>query len=201
MGQQPPEQPPMQPLPQAPMQSPGQPSIPPSQPVPPQVPKSAGPPMAPSGRPLAEWWKRLVAAIIDNAIIGIPLWILYFVIIVAAATTATPAGELRSPGAFGGALVLWFLLAFTVPLGYYTLFHGSSGQTLGKKAMKIQVVDESGSGVIGYGRAFLRWLIGTLLGALTCGIGGLLNGLWPLWDERRQAIHDKPAKSLVIDIG
>jgi uncharacterized RDD family membrane protein YckC len=36
-------------------------------------------------------------------------------------------------------------------------------------------------------------LIGTLFGLL-----GLLNYLWPLWDQKRQALHDKVASTNVV---
>ena len=29
-------------------------------------------------------------------------------------------------------------------------------------------------------------------------IGLLLDVLWPLWDDRNQALHDKPASTVVI---
>jgi uncharacterized RDD family membrane protein YckC len=73
------------------------------------------------------------------------------------------------------------------------------GQTVGKMVMKIQVRDENTGGPIGYGKAALRTLVYLVLAAFTCGVGGLLDGLWPLWDPKRQALHDKPANSLVVD--
>lgn len=33
---------------------------------------------------------------------------------------------------------------------------------------------------------------------LTFGLFALLDGLWPLWDPGRQALHDKVAGSVVI---
>ena len=37
-----------------------------------------------------------------------------------------------------------------------------------------------------------------LLTAITCGIGGLIDVAWILWDPRKQALHDKVAKTLVV---
>jgi len=79
-------------------------------------------------------------------------------------------------------------------------FHGSTGQTLGKKVMKIQVVDEVTGATIGYARAFLRWAVAIVLFML-CYIPGIIDGLWPLFDKKRQSFHDKAAKSLVIEVG
>lgn len=158
---------------------------------------------------LAEWWKRLVAIIIDNVIIGIPANILGGIILggLFAATTPTfdpETGQLiDSGGFFAGVLAGYgaFILMFWVfTAAYFTYLHASRGQTVGKMAMKLKVIDEATGGNPTYGAAFLRWLIPIPLSFLTCGIGGLLDGLWPLWDPKRQALHDKVAKTLVLDI-
>jgi uncharacterized RDD family membrane protein YckC len=50
-----------------------------------------------------------------------------------------------------------FELAFAVLyILYVVIGHGKYGQTLGKKVMKVKVLDINEEGVIGYGRAFLR---------------------------------------------
>src|SRR3712207_5165235 len=59
------------------------PGHPPRQPMPPAPAgggADAGGPTDAQGRPLAEWWKRLVAAIIDAVIITIPYYILLAVL-------------------------------------------------------------------------------------------------------------------------
>ena len=71
------------------------------------------------------------------------------------------------------------------------------GQTLAKRWLGIQVRDATTGGSIGVGKGFIRYLVVLAL-AFTCGIGTLLDALWPLWDERRQTIHDKAASSIVI---
>ncbi|MCA1839541.1 MAG: RDD family protein [Actinomycetota bacterium] len=162
------------------------------------------------GRPLAEWWKRLVAAIIDSFIIGIPANIIGGIIFGSLFAASTPhfnpqtgliegsnggfvAGILASYGAF--ILMYWVLTA-----AYYIYLHGSKGQTVGKMVMKLKVVDETTGELIGYGPAFKRWILPIPVAFLTCGIGGILDGIWPLFDAKRQAWHDKFAKTLVIDL-
>ena len=74
--------------------------------------------------------------------------------------------------------------------------HGSRrGQTYGKRALGIRVVNEEG-GSIGYGRAFGRYGIIFLLGILVVPL--LIDYLWPLWDDRSQALHDKGVRSFVV---
>lgn len=181
------------------------------QPPPPPPPMgAAGGPMSPQGQSLAEWWKRAVAAIIDGIIVSIPSYIVTAIFSVgfsrqAANLTVDPVtGELVGGGGFMagffGGFIITLLIIFAIGIIYYVYFWGSArGQTVGKMAMKIRVVDEATGGSIGYGRAFLRWLIiAVAWGA--CYIPGILDALWPLWDAKRQSWHDKVAKSLVVDV-
>ena len=98
-------------------------------------------------------------------------------------------------------LALTQLVPLIITALYSTFMNGSArGQTVGKMALKIQTRDEASGGPIGYGKAFLRWLVSGALSFLTCGIGAFLDALWPLWDNKRQTIHDKAVNSLVIDL-
>ena len=86
------------------------------------------------------------------------------------------------------------VLGLFVGLAYFTYFEGSpSGQTIGKRAMNIRVVDFSTGGSIEYGRAALRYLM-----RLVSGFVCLLGYLWMLWDPERQTWHDKVANSVVV---
>ena len=165
-----------------------------------------GGPMSPQGRPLASWGKRVGAALIDALIVGIPA-----VILMMALGIGSFAGTECTTDAFGNtvcepntgffmAFILSQLIPYVAFALYQTLMNGSeSGQTVGKKVLKIQVRDEATGGPIGYGKAFLRWLVNAALQLFTCGIGGLLDVLWPLWDDKRQTLHDKVANSLVVE--
>jgi uncharacterized RDD family membrane protein YckC len=65
--------------------------------------------------------------------------------------------------------------------------------------MDIQVRDLATGGPIGYGKAAARYFVGLAL-QMACYIPGIIDYLFPLWDEKRQAIHDKAAGSVVIDL-
>ena len=80
----------------------------------------------------------------------------------------------------------------TFPVFYYVYLHGSGGQTFGKMALKIKVVNEDGT-PLGYKKAFLRWL-GYFLCDLTFNIGYI----WAAFDPKKQGLHDKVCKTLVI---
>lgn len=162
--------------------------------------------MSDVGRPLAEWWKRLVALIIDWIVVSVPVGIILTVLVAGAfsQTTFDPeTGEITGgEGAFFGSVFGGYGVALLIPFLYQWLMNGSSkGQTLGKMALKIQVRDATTGGPIGMGRSLLREIVRYGLSAVTCGIGWLLDGLWPLWDNKRQTLHDKAASSVVVDAG
>jgi len=91
------------------------------------------------------------------------------------------------------------ILLFVAPEAIYdTFFVGSRGRTPGKQALGIKVVDAADqTGRIGYARAFTRWLSTAFLWALFT-VPGVLDHLWPLRDPRKQAFHDKFARSVVV---
>ncbi|MDW5593674.1 RDD family protein [Conexibacter stalactiti] len=73
-----------------------------------------------------------------------------------------------------------------------------NGQTLGKQAMRIRVVRESGEPVT-LGNALMREVVGRqLLIAFTYGVYAVIDYAWPLWDRSRQALHDKVAQTRVV---
>jgi uncharacterized RDD family membrane protein YckC len=88
-----------------------------------------------------------------------------------------------------------------VAMLYYVVFHGAMGQTLGKMLVGVKVVSLDGSDA-GWGKAVKRSLINPFVQIIP-GFGsllGLLNGMWPLWDEKRQTLGDKVAGTLVVEV-
>jgi uncharacterized RDD family membrane protein YckC len=96
-------------------------------------------------------------------------------------------------GGFRAERALAGIFLFGFPIFYHVYLHGAYGQTFGKMALRIKVVNEDGS-PIGYRKAFLRWLGYFLSGGLTLYIGYL----WAAFDPRKQALHDKVVRTLVI---
>lgn len=90
--------------------------------------------------------------------------------------------------------VLGNVVGLVVGLGYYAYFEGSpSGQTPGKRAMNIRVIDFANGGPIDPGRALVRYL-GRILSTIPC----LLGYFWMLWDPQKQTWHDKVATTVVV---
>jgi uncharacterized RDD family membrane protein YckC len=87
-------------------------------------------------------------------------------------------------------------LSVVASLAYFTLFVGSAkGQTPGMSAMGIRVISFDGSGSIGYGRAFVRWI-----GAIVSTIPLFLGFFWMIWDKEKQCWQDKFASDVVVPV-
>ena len=138
---------------------------------------------------LASWGRRLVALLLDGAILA------SIVVATAVAAGMSPT-ELNDRIRAGDSTLI--LLLFVLPEAIYdTALIGSRNQTFGKMALGIKVVDADNRSPIGYGRAFTRWLSTAFLWALFT-VPGVLDHLWPLRDRRKQALHDKFARSVVV---
>ena len=85
--------------------------------------------------------------------------------------------------------LLWIALSWL----YHWLFTGLKGQTPGKMAMGIRVVDAQGW-VPGLGIAALREFVGKFVSGTVLAIGLL----WIALDSRKQGWHDKIAGTYVI---
>ncbi|MPZ90379.1 MAG: hypothetical protein GEU68_01910 [Actinobacteria bacterium] len=171
----------------------------------PYAPIPAKPKPAPAwaaGTPVvfAAWWQRLCAALIDAFVTWGPT-ILVLTIIDAAMVPGSLdpfANEIDSTTRAAAMIVAFTLCYFVFFSAYFALTNGGeSGATLGKRLMRIRVVDQYDGNRIGPGRAFLRWV---LMGVfwMAAYLPGLINLLWPLWDPQRQAWHDKLANSVVV---
>ena len=147
---------------------------------------------------LAGWWRRLGAYVVDAAV---------FIVVVGAAYLLGGAifGEDADGEMSGGAVLLVMLAYLGMLLVYAPLLMGRvggrNGQTLGKQALGIRVVRETGE-PMSYGSGFVREiLVKQLLGGITAGVFTVVSCLWPLWDRRNQALHDKMCGTLVVRVG
>jgi uncharacterized RDD family membrane protein YckC len=118
------------------------------------------------------------------------------------AEVATASFGRRLGAAFIDGVLVFFIgfltvrLAFPLVLWLYSwLFIGLKGQTLGKMAFGIKVVNYQGDKP-GLGVAALR----EIPGKLVSGMALLLGFLWVIWDRRKQGWHDKIAKTYVVRV-
>jgi uncharacterized RDD family membrane protein YckC len=119
------------------------------------------------------FWIRVAAVLIDSILILILLALL---------------GRI-----FGGA---GFLVAYLFSLLYYVLLTTIQGQTLGKMALGIQVVDAQGN-IPSLGTVLLREVVGKLISGLALNLGYA----WAGWDQQKRGWHDHIASTYVIRRG
>jgi uncharacterized RDD family membrane protein YckC len=81
---------------------------------------------------------------------------------------------------------------------YTTAFTGSSrGQTIGMMVVRAKAVDAVTGAPIGHARALARVLFEYLMVILLFAPWAI-DMLFPLWDARRQTLHDKVTNTVVI---
>lgn len=83
---------------------------------------------------------------------------------------------------------------------YDWLCHAGWGRTLGKLIVGIRVVNLDGSTRLSQGTAFGRAALFGLPQSVLCfgTLFTVIDCMWPLWDPREQAVHDKAAKTMVV---
>jgi uncharacterized RDD family membrane protein YckC len=169
----------------------------------------APPAVAPNGQPLAGFGERLAARLIDGLILGgfgIVLFIPLFIVINSMVNNiqVNDRGEITNAGpVFTTFLLLyggWIVLLFVAGYVYEVEMMYRSGQTLGKRAMKIRVVPLQPGAPLTRGSAAKRWAVYQLVGAVV-PMFSLLDGLWQLWDKPfQQCLHDKAATTAVVKL-
>jgi uncharacterized RDD family membrane protein YckC len=174
----------------------------------------------PHGFPLAGLGPRLVARLLDilavfllNVVVN--GWFAYqflqeFVPVYRSvqermANGGSAFGDVQPSGRMEGLLWAMLIIATLLWLLYEAPAIGSTGQTLGKRIMRIKVVAVENTAPLGFGRAFGRWArLGLWTPAWTCGIGFIfqfIDSISPLFDPQlRQAFHDKTARTVVIAV-
>jgi uncharacterized RDD family membrane protein YckC len=92
-------------------------------------------------------------------------------------------------------LAVFYLIALGLWIWNYVIQQGNTGQTVGKKAVGLKLVDGISGQPLGPGKAFLRQITHVVDG-LSCYLGYL----WPLWDEKKQTFADKINNTYVIKL-
>jgi uncharacterized RDD family membrane protein YckC len=179
-------------------------------------PYAAGFPVGPEPD-LAEWWRRLLGRLIDLLVLSalatpIALAVLshafgqYQRIIDRYPDLSAPGAQAaisRADGRLFGAWLVFVSIVAVLSFCYDSIQHGLWGQTLGKRALGTRVVsayDRSKiSGGTAAGRAAMYALIPVV--PLAGSLFSLLNALWLTWDRRRQCLHDKAARTIVVKTG
>ncbi|SCL14543.1 Uncharacterized membrane protein YckC, RDD family [Micromonospora rhizosphaerae] len=173
----------------------------------------APPPLAPNGRPLAGFGDRLLAMLVDTAVfvvigmvLAVPATIVLFAVVMPDLMAVNSDGSIPEPDLVNDFLLpfLWVelaVLAISLLLGYvyYVEMMFRTGQTLGKKVMKLRVVPRDPARALDRRMAVRRFLVQNVAG-LVPGFG-YLDGFWQLWDKPwQQCLHDKFAGTVVVKV-
>ena len=150
--------------------------------------------------PYAGFGARLGAFIIDSLILS-PFGIVARIVLASGSKkiqTCTFDSSRLCEVPTNNTRALYFLIllaGLVAAILYYGFMEGRTGQTIGKRALGVKVVDARTGTVIGVGRA-----IGRYFGSFISGIACLLGYLWMLWDPNNQTWHDKMAGSYVVKV-
>ena len=167
------------------------------------------------GVPLAGWGSRLLAVLLDGVVVYLLIQLVSLPLAgrsTAAIQTwledATQTAQAGGPVDFQQLfatyplreLVVSVAIGLVVTAAYHAVLLRWKSATLGKMALKLRVVpvDHGGhQGPLSWSRIAIRvglWVVGGQLILLF----RLLDGLFPLWQSKRQAIHDLAAKTQVV---
>lgn len=178
-------------------------------------------PATPDGVPLSGWWKRVGARILDGIIVlivSLPLtgyfWYQYMKAALDYESNLFDQARAGESPKFNTTLpwdvYKWILPATVIAMVLYFVYEffflTRSGSTPGKKAVGISVRLRDVPGPPPPLAVFKRFGLYaglSLLGAIPLignlfGLLGLLDYLWPLWDDKKQALHDKVAGTNVV---
>src|SRR4051794_25884049 len=175
----------------------------------------------PDGERLAGWWHRALAYVIDWLVVSLVSVVLaypfaskvfhvyldFFDRSIRAAEngSATPSrGDLISQ--IAGPLIAYSAIALAVQFVYNVGFLKALAATPGKIAVGLRVRLRERPGPLSWATVLKRWAGEFGPGLLTLiplvGTAGslyrLLDLLWPAWDNRKQALHDKVARTNVV---
>jgi uncharacterized RDD family membrane protein YckC len=169
------------------------------------------PSTTPDGAQLASWWLRVGARLLDvlfTFVLSLPLtgWFYYHYIVgfmdwIRPLVTSTAAGSAPlvalPPADVTQYAVTASLIGLLVAFGYEVFFLSRSGATPGKMIVGISVRlrDRAGPPPM---RAILARTVCYFLAIALLGVISLLDVLGPLWDDKKQAVHDKIAGTNVV---
>ena len=176
------------------------------------------------GQELAGWWLRVAAYLIDGIVVSLLSSILAFPWVrqvvdayadfISEAMDAARSGSGAVPDQgqlmadITGPLAVVSLIGLVVSLAYHVGFLRWKSATPGKLLLGMRVRLRETPGQMSYGTILKRWAgqfwyavvsIVPVIGAIG-SLWPLVDGLWPLWDSKKQALHDKVAATNAVRV-
>jgi len=151
----------------------------------------------------ALWSTRVLGFLIDSVFVLLAIGVLLGAaavlgIGIAGLGAGLHAGGLRHLGGAPCCCLLGLFPLASLAIGLYNKVYlvAQRGSSIGQGIVKVRVVDAQGN-LLTTGMALVRLLVHVALGFVP--LGSLIDLLWPLWDERRQTLHDKAVGAYVIN--
>lgn len=163
---------------------------------------------------LASWGSRVGAYVIDLIpVVIVTMVLLWMTGVSDAMNTALASGDSAAIDTATAMMSTGHPAGLTITIGnllfvalYNIGFHVTRGQTLGKMLVGIRVrhVDEDRNPDLK--SAGLRWLVqfgpnmlsGLALIGMLAALFTIADHLWPMWDSKKQAFHDKAGRTVVV---
>ena len=107
------------------------------------------------------FWRRLSAFSIDKLILAMIGFMMFILGSVAFGLGISPSDLAEEPEIFFAlgmqVMVIYQAITIFLDMAYFTYFHGTTGQTPGKRLLGLRVVGDTGEAIT-IGTAFLRWV-------------------------------------------
>ncbi|MGP0031372.1 MAG: RDD family protein [Acidimicrobiales bacterium] len=163
-------------------------------------PRAAYPPPSFAGPPpvvYASWGLRVGGYLIDFVILALVEGVLDLLL------RGTKSGAIHFTTTNHGVVhhhhysIVALSLGVVISIVYATVLIGRpAGQTVGMMAVGVRCVRDESLELVGYGKAFVRSLVEEVF-RLTV-IVWIVDMLFPLWDAKRQTLHDKIVRTVVL---
>lgn len=155
---------------------------------------------------LAERWRRAVGWVLDSIIISAATAAILYAALPSVFRQVESFAQQypnMSPAAAQTAITHFGIADVAFALVYYWVQYAAWGTSLGKRAVGTRVVTADGHAKISVAAAGIRAAV-FVLGPAILLVGTVFwfaDNLWLLWDPRRQCLHDKAARTIVIKKG
>lgn len=163
---------------------------------------------------LASWGARVGAYLLDIIpVVVVTMVLLWMTGIYDALNAAMASGDAAAIDAASAMMSITHPAGLTITIAnlmfvalYNIGFHVSRGQTPGKMLVGIRVRDVDEDRNPDLKGAGLRWLVqygpnllsGLALVGMLAAMFQIADHLWPMWDQRKQAFHDKAGRTVVV---
>ncbi|MBC7851125.1 MAG: RDD family protein [Chitinophagaceae bacterium] len=151
------------------------------------------------------FWKRVAASLLDGLIIGIPLYILFYIM---AGTALQAQGDYYDETGYGmteeqaWTIVGLYLIMVIAQIFIYAFMESSKWRgTPGKRIMKLQISDQAGN-PISFGKALLRNIIKLLIGGFSNIGNGILVFVYAIaqiiaYTQTKKFFHDQLSNTVI----